>query len=98
MENVVERVVTLGTSDEIGVEDLPDEIVSKHRSKFLKHEVLSGNLDFQKAESRFEEDIILSALERTNYVQTQAAELLGITRRMLKYRMDKLGIPAKGED
>jgi len=40
----------------------------------------------------FEREIILDALKRKNYVQTHAAELLGISRRMLKYRMDTLGI------
>ncbi len=98
LENVVERVVTLSTHNPIEVEDLPDEVVNNYRANFLKREVLSGNIDFQKAENRFEEDIIVAALERCNYVQTQAAELLGITRRMLKYKMDKLGIPSRGED
>jgi transcriptional regulator with GAF, ATPase, and Fis domain len=40
----------------------------------------------------FEREIILDALKRSSYVQTHAASLLGITRRMLKYRMDTLGI------
>ena len=40
----------------------------------------------------FEREIILDALKRTNYVQTHAATMLGISRRMLKYRMDTLGI------
>jgi transcriptional regulator with GAF, ATPase, and Fis domain len=31
-------------------------------------------------------------LERSNQVQSQAAELLGTTRRILKYKMDQLGI------
>jgi DNA-binding NtrC family response regulator len=98
LENVVERVVTLSTHSPVEVEDLPDEVVNNYRANFLKREVLSGNIDFQKAENRFEEDIIVAALERCNYVQTQAAEVLGITRRMLKYKMDKLGIPSRGED
>jgi DNA-binding NtrC family response regulator len=40
----------------------------------------------------FEREIILDALKRTNYIQTHAAGMLGISRRMLKYRMDALGI------
>ena len=40
----------------------------------------------------FERKIILEALKRTDYVQTHAAALLGISRRILKYRMDSLGI------
>jgi DNA-binding NtrC family response regulator len=46
----------------------------------------------------FEREIILDALKRTNYVQTHAANLLGISRRMLKYRMDTLGIGRADQD
>jgi DNA-binding NtrC family response regulator len=98
LENVVERVVALSDSETIEEKDLPDEVVNNYRANFLKREVLSGNIDFEKAERRFEEDIITAALERCNYVQTQAAEMLGITRRMLKYKMDKLGIASRGDD
>ena len=55
-------------------------------------EVIGSELRFEEAERRFETEIILKALRRTNYVQTRAAELLGISRRILKYKMDKLGI------
>jgi DNA-binding NtrC family response regulator len=98
LENVVERVVALTDADTIEEKDLPDEVVNNYRANFLKREVLSGNIDFEKAERRFEEDIITAALERCNFVQTQAAEMLGITRRMLKYKMDKLGIASRGDD
>jgi DNA-binding NtrC family response regulator len=49
-------------------------------------------MSLEKAVMEFEREIILDALKRTNYVQTHAANLLGISRRMLKYRMDSLGI------
>ena len=48
--------------------------------------------NIEKAVQEFEKEIILDALKRTDYVQTRAAVLLGISRRMLKYRMDTLGI------
>jgi len=53
---------------------------------------MTGKVSFLKAEEEFEKEIILNALRKTNYVQSQAAELLGISRRILKYKMDKLGI------
>ena len=98
LENVVERVIALTDAETIEEKDLPDEVANNYRANFLKREVLSGNIDFEKAERRFEEDIITAALERCHYVQTQAAEMLGITRRMLKYKMDKLGIASRGDD
>jgi two-component system response regulator PilR (NtrC family) len=39
-----------------------------------------------------ERDIIRRALEKTRYNRTQAAELLGISFRQLRYRMQRLGI------
>ena len=42
----------------------------------------------------FERDIIVEALLNTDFNQTRAADMLGTTRRILKYRMDKLGIDA----
>ena len=49
-------------------------------------------MSLEKAVMEFEREIILDALKRTTYVQTHAATMLGISRRMLKYRMDTLGI------
>jgi transcriptional regulator with GAF, ATPase, and Fis domain len=40
----------------------------------------------------FERRLIVEALKECNGVQTRAAELLGTTRRILRYRMDKLDI------
>jgi DNA-binding NtrC family response regulator len=45
-----------------------------------------------EAEEEFEREVILDALRRSNYIQSHAAEILGISRRILKYKMDKLGI------
>jgi len=44
----------------------------------------------------FERKLVERALREADGVQTRAAELLGTTRRILKYRMDKLNI--RGED
>ena len=41
---------------------------------------------------------IRKALADSNWVQTRAAEHLGTTRRILRYRMEKLDIPAQSPD
>jgi transcriptional regulator with GAF, ATPase, and Fis domain len=56
--------------------------------------VLGGRKSLGIAVDEFERDLILEALRRTDFNQTRAAERLGTTRRILKYRMDKLGIDA----
>jgi len=53
---------------------------------------MSGKVSFSEAEKEFERLLILDALKKANFVQSHAADMLGITRRILKYKMDKLGI------
>ncbi len=55
-------------------------------------------LPLQEATRRLEAHLIQKALERCGYVQSQAAEMLGTTRRILKYKMDNLGIEPADED
>ncbi len=55
-----------------------------------------GRLDLPKLTEDLERQAIVEALRRTDGVMTEAARSLHITRRMLRYKMDKLGIaPAR---
>jgi len=42
--------------------------------------------------SRTERELIEKALQKANGVQTRAAQILKTTRRILRYKMDKLGL------
>ncbi len=95
LRNAVERAVALATRPLIGVEDLPIRLEGERpapAAERLSEAVLGGAMRFGAAEAEFERRLILDALGRTGFVQTHAAELLGISRRILKYKMDKLGI------
>jgi two-component system response regulator AtoC len=93
LENFVEQAFIWSQhAAEITPEHLPTSIKSDSRSTSLRDDTLAGRMSLEKAVMEFEREIILDALKRTNYVQTHAANLLGISRRMLKYRMDTLGI------
>lgn len=92
LQNVVEQAMLWSQGSTIGPEHLPTTLKSDSRGGSLREDILSGRVSLEKAVMDFERDIILDALKRTNYVQTHAANLLGISRRMLKYRMDTLGI------
>lgn len=93
MENIVEQAfIWSQNSPQITPEHLPTILKSDSRSSSLRDDTLAGRMSLEKAVMEFEREIILDALKRTNYVQTHAANLLGISRRMLKYRMDTLGI------
>lgn len=93
MENIIEQAFIWSKgSSVITPEHLPNILRTDTRSSSLRDDTLAGRLSLEKAVMEFEREIILDALKRTNYVQTHAATMLGISRRMLKYRMDTLGI------
>jgi transcriptional regulator with GAF, ATPase, and Fis domain len=93
MENIVEQAFIWSKgSPAITPEHLPAILRTDTRSTSLRDDTLAGRLSLEKAVMEFEREIILDALKRTNYIQTHAAGMLGISRRMLKYRMDALGI------
>ncbi|MCC6219958.1 MAG: sigma-54-dependent Fis family transcriptional regulator [Deltaproteobacteria bacterium] len=97
LENVTESILALTTTSEISPAELPPRIRGAVRKAGgdLRQNVLDGITPFEEAERAFEKELIEKALEKTNYVQTRAAELLGISRRILKYKMDKLGLSDK---
>ncbi len=88
LEHIIQRVVTLVRSSVIRPGDLPAEIKSGHRA---------GNHDDLPLDQRLaaiERDEIVKALEENNYVQTRAAESLGLSERVLRYKMKKYGVKA----
>jgi DNA-binding NtrC family response regulator len=92
LQNIIEQMVTLCSNSTVLPEDLPDHFRKQLKSMTLKEQALSGKISFERAVAEFERDIIIEALKKTRYVQTHAADLLGISRRILKYKMDLLGI------
>ncbi len=96
LENLTERVIALTSNEYIQANELPFSLINISKINGLKEYILNGKVSFLKAEEEFERGIILDALKRSNYVQSHAAEILGISRRILKYKMDKLGINKEG--
>jgi DNA-binding NtrC family response regulator len=92
LENLIERVIALTFNEYIQPNELPFSLINIPKINGLKESVLNGKVSFVEAEEEFEKGIILDALKRANYVQSHAAEMLGISRRILKYKIDKLGI------
>ncbi len=89
LEHIIQRTITLARGPVIGLRDLPGEV------RNFEGRESSGNLAQRLAE--VEREMLLSALEEHNWVQTRAAESLGISERVLRYKMEKAGIAkAKG--
>ena len=97
LENLVERVVTLTSNSYIQPNELPFSLVNVPKLNGLKESILNGRVSLIEGEEKFEREIIEDALKRANYVQSHAAEMLGVSRRILKYKMDKFGISQENE-
>jgi DNA-binding NtrC family response regulator len=97
LENLIERLTILTASDTVALGDLPLEMRSGQPAAGpLKEEVLEGSRPLGEAVDEFERAIILKALKKTGFNQTKAAALLGTSRRVLRYRMEKLQIAEDG--
>jgi two-component system NtrC family response regulator len=91
LENIIERLVLLCRSDEVGLSDLPLSIRHAHGAATPPPppaEPPSADPGLEAVEK----DTILKALQATNWNVSQAARKLDITRKTLMYRMRKHGI------
>src|ERR671932_12054 len=89
LESAIERAILLAESDLITVEDLPLEVRQEARPAVEGgYKLPPEGISFEE----FERNLILQAMERTDYNITKAAKLLGLTFRTLQYRLEKFGI------
>ena len=89
LESAVERAILLCEGDLITVEDLPLEVRQEVRPATEgAFKLPPEGISFEE----FERNLILQAMERTDYNITKAAKLLGLTFRTLQYRLEKFGI------
>lgn len=92
LENLIERLTILTPHEIITLRDLPAGMRSTDHTATLKEDVLTGSRPLSEAVDEFERELIVKALQRTGFNQTKAAALLGTSRRILKYRIEKLKI------
>jgi len=88
LESVVERALLLAEQETIRPEDLPPSVragLSPRRGP-MDVDIPDGGLDLEG----LERSLILKALRKAGGNVTQAARLLGLSRRTLQYRLEKL--------
>jgi len=90
LENCIERAVLLAKGDSIEVEHLPPSLQLKKQAERLRGEDRFSTL----LEAR-ERELIVEALKEAEGNQTKAAKILGTTKRIIQYRISKLGIDPK---
>jgi two-component system response regulator PilR (NtrC family) len=94
LANVIERAVTLCEGPEIGVADLPPALRTPGGAgqAATAVELPGGGMDLQSHLDGIERRLLEEALARTGGVKTEAARLLSLTFRSLRYRLAKYGI------
>ncbi len=88
LENVIERAMVMCTTDNIKEADLPKEFkANAYNTLYLEGIPANANLD--ETLGRIEKKMIERALKLTNNVQSKAAELLGIGKSGLNWKIKK---------
>ncbi len=82
LEHLIQRLVTLVRGSRIEVMDLPMRVREGKNTGGLLSERLA----------EVEKEMLIAALEEHQWVQTKAADSLGISERVLRYKMNKAGI------
>ena len=90
LENVMERAVILCSNNVITPQDLPAELApSSSESKLEIDHFIPLHTPLPEALDAIEEQMIRRALEKSGQVQVRAAEILGITKSLLQYKLKK---------
>ena len=92
LENVVERCMVMAAGDTIDVSDLPPEIKDDEAQLKNALDLLPVELNLADTLDTLEAALIRRALARADFVQVKAAELLGISKSLLQYKLRKYGI------
>jgi DNA-binding NtrC family response regulator len=95
LKNTIERSVLVTDGDVLASKFLPPH-VTKNVSEKTTASIPRLDMDLAETLRNVERQLILDALERSDGVQRKAAKLLGITERMLWYKIKKLEISVAG--
>jgi two-component system NtrC family response regulator len=90
LENIIERAVVLSKRGVITAADLPIHVRTPAGNGKAQEPTLSGSLN--NTLGTIERGLIIEALKDAGGIQTRAAERLGISERVLRYKLKKYGI------
>lgn len=89
LENVVERCVVMAGNEMIRVEDLPPEIKDEEAQFKSAVDLLPSRLNLADTLEKIEAALIRRALAQTNFVQVKCADMLGVSKSLLQYKLKK---------
>ena len=102
LENVIERAVALGTTDQLTLASLPLQIRGLDGGGQPERRMIiplpPEGIELDATVSNVEKNLMLQALERSGWVQKRAAELLKISFRAFRHKAKKYGISKAGRE
>ena len=97
LENLIERLLALAPGETITSRDLPVHLLTHRRGGSADGITLPREgLDLEAYLDEVRAQLMTQALERASGVQTQAAELLGMSFRSFRYYAKKAGLKGDG--
>ncbi len=94
LENLIERTLALSSGETILSRDLPVHLLQRKRDKAALIDLPGEGLDLEAYLDGIRAHLMEQALERSGGVQTQAAEILGMSFRSFRYYAKKAGLAA----
>ena len=92
LENMIERTLALSHAETITTKDMPVQLLTHRKSHAEIISLPEEGLDLEAYLEDIRAQLMVQALERTGGVQTQAAELLGMSFRSFRYYAKKAGL------
>jgi len=92
LENVVERAIVLGSGDLLSPDSLPPHLRMPRDEQAVNVVIPPAGVDLEDTLTRIENRYIRLALERSGWLQVRAAELLGLSFRQFRYKLQKHGL------
>jgi len=97
LENVLERAIVLGGGDMLGAEALPESVRRERPTRGPEMmDIPEDGLDLEATLDDLERRYLQRALDRTGGVQTKAADLLRMTFRQFRYKLQKHSLAKRG--
>ncbi len=90
LENAIERAVALSRGEHITIDSLPPGLSRQLRSE--APEIPAEGMNLDEVLAHYERSRLAQGLRQSNGVKKRAAQLLGISFRSFRYRLEKLGL------
>lgn len=88
LENIIERAVVIARDEVISIADIPFGRIPHEEEE----DAYKANSSLRLALEDMEKRMIAEAMQKSGAHQTRAAEMLGISERVLRYKLKKYGL------